>query len=388
MPDDDIPIAEVIEKPPTINRTPPSGRLFPCPMCGARLEYDPKSRGLTCHFCGYDKKIDRGTPDEVPERDYLDYLDREEATGKAVAGRSQEVHCTGCGANVLLEDKVATEKCPFCLTHLENSSVEATHAMIPPESLLPFTVELREAREAYNTWIRSLWFAPNSLKTLANLGQLTGLYIPFWTYDAMTVTFYSGERGDNYTDVVYYTDSNGQRQSRTVIRTNWYRVSGEVRHFFDDVLICGSKSLPLKLLDKIADWPMSKLEPFRAEFLSGFKTERYAVGLKGGYRNSKEVMQPMIDDLVRQDIGGDHQRVNEQNSKFSAITFKPLLLPLWIAVYRYHEQTYQIVVNGRSAKVAGYRPYSGWKIAVFVVMCLGIVAGAGWLYVKLRRGDG
>ncbi len=381
---DDIPVAEVIDKPPTISRVPPTGRLFPCPMCGARLEYNPKSRGLNCPFCGYDKKIDRGTPGEVAERDYLDYLDRAEATGKAVPGRSQEVHCTGCGANVLIEDKVATEKCPFCLTHLENASVEATHAMIPPESLLPFTIELREARDAFNTWIKSLWFAPNGLKRLANLGQLSGLYIPFWTYDAMTVTFYDGERGDNYTDVVYYTDSNGQRQSRTVIRTNWYRVSGEVRHFFDDVLICGSKSLPLELLDKIADWPLLKLEPFRPEFLSGFKTERYALGLKDGYKNSKEVMRPTIDQLVRQDIGGDHQRVNEQNSKFSAITFKPLLLPLWIAVYRYHEQTYQIVVNGRSARVAGYRPYSGWKIAGFVLMCLAILADAVWLYVKFR----
>jgi DNA-directed RNA polymerase subunit RPC12/RpoP len=384
MPDDDIPVAEVIEKPPTISRVPPSGRLFPCPMCGARLEYNPKSRGLNCTYCGYDKKIDRGTPDEVPENDYLDFLDREETNGKAVPGRSQEVHCTGCGANVLLEDKVATEKCPFCLTHLENASVEATHAMIPPESLLPFTVDLREAREAYNTWIKSLWFAPNSLKRLANLGQLTGLYIPYWTYDAMTVTFYTGERGDNYTDFVYYTDSNGQRQTRTVIRTRWRSVSGEVRHFFDDVLICGSKSLPMELLNKIAEWPLQKLEPFRAEFLSGFRTERYAVNLQSGYKMSKEVMRPYIHTLVCHDIGGDHQRVHQENTKFSAITFKPLLLPMWIAVYRYHEQTYQIVVNGRSAKVAGYRPYSGWKIASFTLMCLAIIGGLVWLFLKFR----
>jgi len=351
-------------------------------MCAARLEYNPNSRGLQCPFCGYDKKIDRGTPEDVPERDYLDYLEREDAAGEAMPGRAQEVHCTGCGANVLLEDKVATQRCPFCLTHLENATAESTHAMLPPESLLPFLVELRQAREAFNDWIKTLWFAPNSLKQLANLGQLNGLYIPFWTYDAMTVTFYRGLRGDNYTDFVYYTDSNGNRQTRPIIRTRWTPVSGEVRHFLDDVLICSSESVPSDLLNRIADWPLKKLEPFRPEFLSGFKTERYALNLQAGYLTSKDAMKPLIHELVRRDIGGDIQQVQDESSKFSAITFKPLLLPIWIAVYRYHEQTYQIIINGTNAKVAGYRPFSSWKIAGAVVLGLALLAVIVWVVVR------
>jgi len=380
---DDIPVATPISKEPTVSRTPPAGRLFPCASCGARLEFDPASRGLTCPYCGFARPIERGTPDEVPERDYLAFFDREEAAGRAIPGRSREVRCTGCGANVLLEDKVATETCPFCLTHLENDSAEATHAMIAPESLLPFAIPLREAREAFATWLHSLWFKPTGFKKLANLGQLTGIYVPHWTYDAMTVTFYDGERGDNYTDVVYYRDNNGNRQSRTVIRTRWYRVSGEVRHFFDDVLICGSQSLPLDLLDRAGDWPLTKLEPFRPEFLGGFKTERYSVELKAGYQLAKQVMQPQIDDLVRRDIGGDHQRVHEQGTKFSAITFKPLLLPVWIAVYRYHKRTYQIVVNGATGRVAGKRPWSIWKLTLLSVAILAAAIALGVLIVQI-----
>ena len=63
--------------------------------------------------------------------------------------------------------------------------------MIAPESILPFRVDLRKARDAFAAWIKSRWFAPNALKKMANLGQLSGIYVPYWTYDAMTYT-YSG----------------------------------------------------------------------------------------------------------------------------------------------------------------------------------------------------
>ena len=67
--------------------------------------------------------------------------------------------------------------------------------MIAPESVLPFQVDLRAARNAFTTWLGSLWFAPSELKKVANLGQLAGVYLPYWTYDTMTYTFYEGQRG-------------------------------------------------------------------------------------------------------------------------------------------------------------------------------------------------
>src|SRR6185312_1000129 len=131
------------------------------------------------------------------------------------------------------------------------------------------------------------WFAPSALKVVANLGQLTGVYLPYWTYDTMTYTFYDGERGDDYQETEYYTetkpDGSSERKSRTVTRTRWSPVSGEVQHFFDDVLVCGSKSLPEQLVTRLSPWDLDKLEPFNADFLSGFKTERYGIGLRDGF---------------------------------------------------------------------------------------------------------
>src|SRR5262249_51532477 len=178
-------------KPPTVTQAAPAGRKFPCAKCGARLDFDPSARALKCPYCGHVEEI-RPDTDTVQERDYDAYLQKVTGTKRTIEGRSSQVRCTGCGAVVLLEDKVATERCPFCGTHLENKP-EAAQEMIPPESILPFKIDLRKARAAFDLWIKSRWFAPSALKKLANLGQLSGIYVPYWTYDSMTYTHYTGQ---------------------------------------------------------------------------------------------------------------------------------------------------------------------------------------------------
>jgi hypothetical protein len=281
---------------------------------------------------------------------------------------------------ILLEDKLVTDKCPYCATHLENKP-ESAEAMIAPESLLPFGMEQRKARAEFEKWIDGLWFAPNELKKLADLGQFSGVYVPFWTYDSMTYSDYTGQRGDDYTTTETYveTDSDGNQhtRTRTVVHTNWTWVSGQVQHFFDDVLICASKSLPLDLVDALTPWDMESLTPFKPDYLSGFKTERYAVGLEDGFSSAKVIMDGAIRRLVQEDIGGDHQQISTVETRHLGVTFKHLLLPIWIASYRYREQLYQIIVNARTGEVQGRRPYSVWKIAslaIAIILAVGAVA--------------
>jgi predicted RNA-binding Zn-ribbon protein involved in translation (DUF1610 family) len=373
------PDAPAEEKDPTLSKAPPAGKLFPCLNCGAKVQFDPRSRSLKCPYCGHESSVaGPGEEQVVEERDFDEYLIKiESGSGECIAGRSSQVRCTGCGAMVLLEDRVVTEECPFCSTHLENKP-ESAQGMIPPESLIPFAIDLRHARESFDKWLHSLWFAPTELKKIANLGQLAGVYVPYWTYDAMTYSSYYGMRGDNYTVTETYTDRDAQgnnvTRTRTVVKTRWTPVSGEVQHFFDDVLVCGSKSIPRHLVRRLEPWQLHELEPFRSEFLAGLKTERYAVGLRDGLVEAKELMEPTIDQLIRQDIGGDHQRIVSKNTHYFGITFKHCLLPVWVANYRYHEKLFQILVNGRTGKVSGERPWSIWKILRLVAI-IALVVG-------------
>ena len=366
---------------------PPTGRKFPCRQCGAKVDFDPDARGLKCQYCGFTEVIPEADDDEkasIREHDFEEFLEhQEERCEVAVSQGWSQVKCTGCGAVVVLAEKVVTDKCPYCSTHLENEPEEIKD-LILPESVLPFTISDREARTEFNSWLHGLWFAPSELKKLANLGQFGSLYVPFWTYDAMTYTRYTGERGEDYWVTESYTDSAGKRQTRSVRRTRWYPASGEVQHFFDDVLVKASQSMPAHLLDQMTPWELQELEPFRSEFLSGHVTERYSVSLKLGFREARSIMEDAITGLIRQDIGGDHQRIHSRRTNYVGVTFKHTLLPIWVANYRYRERLFQLLVNGRTGKVAGDRPWSWLKIARLVLLSIFAISLLAFLVIKAK----
>lgn len=382
--------ADQSEERETATKAPPKGKLFPCLNCGAKVEFDPRARALKCPYCGHTSGVEDGGA-EVEERNFNEYASKlVKGNVGGIAGRSTQTKCGGCGAMVLLEDKVVTDSCPFCSAHLENQP-EAVEGMLRPESLIPFKVDLRAAREEFDSWLGGLWFAPTELKKVANLGQLAGVYLPYWTYDAMTYTRYHGMRGDDYQETEYYTekDANGNevQRTRTVTKTRWYPVSGEVEHFFDDLLVCGSKSIPDHLISGLEPWDTGELEVFQDAFLAGLKTERYAVDLKQGLVVAKEMMQPTIHSLIRRDIGGDHQRVESTDTRYLGVTFKHCLLPVWIANYHYHEKLFQILINGRTGKVSGERPWSWMKIIRLAVVVM-LIVGLVMLLVSVFSGKG
>jgi hypothetical protein len=61
------------------------------------------------------------------------------------------------------------------------------------------------------------------------------------------------------------------------------------------------------------------------------------------------------------------------------LTFKHVLLPVWLAAYKYRGKTYRFVVNGQTGRVQGERPYSAFKITVAVIIGLIIAGIAGFV---------
>src|SRR6185436_6511774 len=127
---------------------------------------------------------------------------------------------------------------------------------------------------------------------------ISGVYLPFWTYDTNTTSYYTGERGEHYyvTETYYTTDSNGKQvqQTRQVQHTHWYPASGSVSRWFDDVLVAASVSLALNRLEALEPWDLAELRPYDPAFLSGFKAQRYQVDLAKGFDRVRQVCAGMI----------------------------------------------------------------------------------------------
>ena len=69
------------------------------------------------------------------------------------------------------------------------------------------------------------------------------------------------------------------------------------------------------------------------------------------------------------------------------VTFKHVLLPGWLAAYKYRGQSYRFVVNGQTGKVQGERPWSWVKITIAVILAA-IVIGAGLYLYGMAEGGG
>ena len=84
-------------------------------------------------------------------------------------------------------------------------------------------------------------------------------------------------------------------------------------------------------------------------------------------------MAPDIDSKIRWDIGGDEQRIHSKTTYYQNITFKYILLPVWISAYRFKERTFQFLVNARTGEVQGERPWSWIKITLLVIFILALI---------------
>jgi hypothetical protein len=254
---------------------------------------------------------------------------------------------------------------------------------IRPKSLLPFRVKRDEARAGVLGWIKSRWFAPNRLKRFARMdSRLNGMYLPYWTYDCRTTSDYVGQRGDYYWVTQTYTTRQGGRtvtRTRQVRKIRWRHASGTVHNTFDDVLVVASHSLPNDYVVRLEPWDLDGLVPYGDEYLSGFLAESYQVDLEQGFEVAKGIVEPEIRSSVRSDIGGDEQRISSIDTAYDDITFKHLLLPVWITAYRFRDRVYRVLVNGRTGEVQGERPWSWVKIVLFVLFLLLVVGGIALL---------
>lgn len=358
-----------------------------CKDCGALLKYAPGTQHLKCEYCGAMNEIET-----KPETTVVEEIDFEsfiaEQAGKAEMLQVNTVKCDNCGASTTLKPNVTSDNCPFCASSLVVSK-GSTNSVIKPKYLLPFSIDQKKAMECFRGWIKGLWFAPNDLKLYAqNNERLNGLYIPYWTYDSETSTYYTGERGDYYYETESYeTTVNGKTvtQTRQVRRTAWTYVSGNVYRNFDDVLVLASHSLPEKYSSELEPWDLENLAGFDEKYLSGFRTESYQVDVKTGFDKAKHEMDNTIRSLIYKHIGGDEQRILSVDTSYSNITFKHILLPVWLSAYRYNEKVYRFMINGRTGEVQGERPYSWIKITLAVLAAVAVCVGGYFIY-KYSKG--
>jgi zinc finger domain, LSD1 subclass subfamily len=366
---------------------------FQCPSCGGQMQYSPEAGNLKCLYCEAELEIPH-IDGAIVENDYDEWVERETrapfftkgaqtapaATDDVQSGEATnvlEVTCKQCGATTTFDPHIQAQRCPFCDTPLENNEAHLAQFW-EPNYVIPFQFSQKACSEVFKKWMKGKWFAPNAARrTEINNNRFKGTYLPYWTYDAQMTAEYTGQRGEDETD--YDSDGNSHTTTR------WYSVAGTVAYFFDDVLVPAVESIDRKILTEVRDWKVEEYKTYNPAYFAGFVTQIYTVDFIKGFEYAQGLIQEKTEELVKEDIGGDRQRIDTLDITLDDKKFKLLVLPFWIASYRYKEKIYQVVINGRTGKVYGKSPISALKVILTILIAIAIYFAADYLFDLLSE---
>ena len=348
---------------------------FPCPSCGAFMVYAPSEGGLKCDYCGHTVDIENND-EEIAEYD-LDF--DAETSNHTWVKENRIIKCDSCGGESVIPLASLTTACVFCGS--AHVVIEMMEEGIPPESVVPFVKTKQEAKAGIKRYISGKFYAPKALKDVTKLDQLRSLYIPYFTYDSNTSTFYTGQRGDHY----YVTRTkmvDGKSQTVRERKTRWRHVEGVYDENFDDVLIHASTKVDEALISQMKGFDLSELKPYQSTYLIGHNAERYGISLMDGWYNAKTTINRSIQSGIRNQVGGDEFRLHSHTSNYGSPKYKHILLPIWMTTYKFKEKMYQVYINGQTGRVVGEYPKSILKMFLTV---FGVVAVAIIIYYVLTR---
>ncbi len=356
---------------------------FPCANCGHHMTYSPTLGKLYCSYCKGEKQV-RSKRLESPEYLYDPETDKWETPNWAEAG-NRVLACPSCGAETLRPAKAMTVECPFCGSDYVNE-LPATDAVIPPETMLPFTVSEEEAHEAFKRYTKKRFFAPFGFRKRIASIKTNGIYLPAFTFDTDTETAYRGQGGRHRTEC-YTTRVNGKTVTRTRTVTDWYPIHGRSREELDDILTLASRMVDEKLFYAIAPYSTKVMQTFHPAYLAGFYAERYDIGPTDGFLHAKEVAYRSMENKIQsRDNNYDCYRMMDYDHSFRKVSFKHILLPVWLASYQYGKKRYLFLVNGETGRVAGKTPLSKLKIVLLSLLGAATVAAVVLLIVLSEMG--
>lgn len=336
---------------------PAQVRKFPCPQCGADIVWSPGAKKLRCRYCGYERAIQLADDPKVRERPLEEELSRKRDLGWGMERKSYR--CAHCGAVTTFAPGVAAGHCAFCGAPAVVEA-PARAELVRPDGVVPFAVPRDTALGRFRAWLGSLWFRPNDLRKRAQLDSIRGIYVPFWFFDAATLSQWSAEAG--------YRRAGGRNSEM-----EWRPASGTLDHFFDDLPVPGSTGLDLATSERLEPFPTADMAPYDPSYLSGFAAEEYGRPLRAAWQLGRARMEETLREACRAEVPGDACRNLRVETTWSALATKSGLLPLWISAYHYRGKSFRYVVNGATGRATGSAPWSWWKIGLAIALALLVV---------------
>ena len=186
----------------------------------------------------------------------------------------------------------------------------------------------------------------------------------------------------------YYDAASKTHRTRTVIDWRWR--NGHTSINVTDLLIAGNQHISRLILERLYPFSLNDLVVYTPDFLAGWQALAYDVTLPDAWEQGKAVMREKAKKACYANIDSSHVRNFSMTADFSDETWRYILLPVYLAAYKFEDKVFQVMVNGQTGSVAGQKPVAWWKIwaAIAALLVPGIVLGLIGLPFLLAGGAG
>ncbi len=332
---------------------------YKCPNCGASIPYDASSGKLKCDHCGTEYDVDT-----------LKDLMNEENVGEDnvtfSSKKSEKVRidgkvaysCPACGGEVIGDENMSACVCPYC----GNTIIDASQfdGILRPELIVPFGLDIEAAREKYSEYLKGKWALPNDFKINNVIDKLSGMYVPYWLFDANV----SAKARFRTTRVRTF-----RHGDYVTTETSYYLVYRDGKATFDKVPVDGSSKLDDSLLDALEPFDYSKSVDFNSAYLSGFLADKYDEDENETFNKAnKRIKSSMFSMLSRSVIGYNTVAFESGSVSYSNSYARYALLPVYIFSTTYHGKVYNFAMNGQSGKFAGDLPMDVKKVVLTILI--------------------
>ena len=333
-----------------------------CAGCGGTLRYDIARYGLVCDFCGTIRPLHR--PEEsvvVGDMDFASAI-RGANTNWGVTRRL--VVCKSCGAQMLYDSDQMSGMCPFCGSAIVLSPEEA-NCGIAPNAIIPFSITKEQVSGRFYRWNKFAFWSPEKFRKGKVLGNLVPIYIPYWIFEADTVTTYRGKFG--------FTVGSGDSQ-----KTVCYMKEGIVEKHIGSYCVCGSRKFANDtMLNSVISFSQKELMPYSPEILSGMAAEIYTVGIDEAWAKAKAGNLKQLMEAAKDKECASSYSNMQLSTEYFNVRYRYVLVPVWLTGCRYGGKIYNVVASGHNGTGKCNRPFSVFKLITFLVLfAAGVIASA------------
>lgn len=340
-----------------------------CPSCGSNLRFDPDTQTLYCEHCGTRQSVAQNLRAEE-----IDLLSGFDSDRKWTADETVVFRCDNCGAKVVLQKDETAKSCPFCGTAHVVQTDEL--AGLKPNGLIPFAFGVKKAIEFAKAWAKKRFYAPRKFKRTLSTDNVNGVYVPCFTFDSHTSSSYYGRIGKHHTRVV-----GSGKNRRTETYTVWRNISGNYFYNFDDVLITAGSKFDQKGLDGISPFDTNNGKAYEETYLLGFMAYHYDHEISECWGAAKNRMDAAIRRGILSQYSYDVVGYLNVSTAHEAVTYKYVMLPVYVGNYTYKKKLYNFYVNGSTGKVKGKTPVSAIKVILTILAALAVIGGVfAWMY--------